>query len=794
MSAAQQSTEGATNNRVTDTSSRLAVTFFTSVGASSKTQGFWSLDVLGRHIAATTGPRKEKLPWLKLATFGDKRTSEHSLRHDENVVAVTGVEADYDAEAMSFDDAVERVTKQGILCIVYTSPSHTEDHQRWRVLCPFSRPKTPEFRNKMLGRLNGLYHGIFSGESWALSQSYYYGSVASNPSHRVEVIDGTPIDLHDDLDASWQGKPQTTSSNRKTADGFPQSGPVDEAELLEQILRSESFHQPMVRLIGLWAFRGVSMLEARQRLTTAMEAVAALDRDARWQARFDDIERCLLDIYGKEAGKRDKEANNDKPGSNGGCSLPTPIDSVLAEFNERYFVVNEAGKAVILAPSYDPVLKRRQFDRMTPRDLQTLYLNQRIQVSTGDKEKPIYKTKADVWLHHPDRHQYIHGVVFDPTSRQARPGVLNLWEGFAIKAAKGDWSLLRTHIEAIVCDDDPIRFSYLMGWMARMLQRPAELGEVAIVLKGGEGTGKGTLAKALKRIVGHHSLAISNAKHLIGNFNSHLRDTIFLFADEAFFAGDRAHVGVLKSLITEPNLTIEAKYANAIEVPNYLHILMASNEDWVVPASLDARRFLVLEVSESRKGDHGYFAAIWNQMESGGYEAMLHELLARDLSTFNVRDVPTTGGLQEQRKLSLGTTESWWLDCLERGYVYRSKLGLEKDLAVWHAKLSTELLFESYLEFAKARNERRRLTRETLGRFLITLNAEPARWRLGVVGEHVADVPNAFGGTTRKAELVRQERVHGCFVGSLSRARADFSAATGLSITWDSGTDEDDNV
>ncbi len=153
-----------------------------------------------------------------------------------------------------------------------------------------------------------------------------------------------------------------------------------------------------------------------------------------------------------------------------------------------------------------------------------------------------------------------------------------------------------------------------------MFQRPVEQGEVAVVMKGCEGTGKGTLAKALMRMMGQHGLAVSNAKHLIGNFNGHLRDAVFLFCDEAFFAGDRAHVGVLKSLITEPYLTVEAKFQNAVQQPNFLHVMMASNEEWVVPASMDARRFFVLVVSEAKKNDHAYFAAIWKQMEAGGYE------------------------------------------------------------------------------------------------------------------------------------------------------------------------------
>ena len=98
-------------------------------------------------------------------------------------------------------------------------------------------------------------------------------------------------------------------------------------------------------------------------------------------------------------------------------------------------------------------------------------------------------------------------------------------------------------------------------------------------------------------------------------------------------------------------------------------------------------------------------------MEAGGYAAMLHDLLAYDLTGFNVRAVPVTEGLQRQRKLSLPTTEGWWLDCLERGYVFRSRLGLEAEFAKWHNKVTTELLLDSYLEFAKSCGERRPLAR-----------------------------------------------------------------------------------
>jgi hypothetical protein len=460
------------------------------------------------------------------------------------------------------------------------------------------------------------------------------------------------------------------------------------------------------------------------------------------------------------------------------------ILALIERFNAKFKVVNENGKAVIYQPWQDPVLKRRCFNRLSPRDLITLYMNEHVQTGTDALDYPIYKCVADVWLRHKHRRQYIDGMVFDP-SMQAPADVLNLWEGFALKPKPGDWSLMRDHIRTVICDGDHIRFDYLIRWIARMFQHPAEQGEVAVVLKGDEGAGKGTLAKVIIRLLGQHGFAVSNPKHLVGNFNSHLRDAVFLFADEAFFAGDRQHIGVLKSLITEPYLTIEAKYANAIQCPNFLHIMMASNEEWVVPASLESRRFFVLVVPNTKLRDRPYFNAIWEQMESGGYAAMLHDLLAMDLTGFDVRDVPTTAGLHEQRKLSLPVPERWWLDVLHRGYVFKSKLGLEAVLGDWMPNVATELLFASYTDYAEKARDRRPMSRVTFGGFMVSLNAISGRFADLPTGEKIADVENPHGGTNRKAAVVRHpSRPKGYSLGSLSAARADFCRATGLVIDW----------
>jgi predicted P-loop ATPase len=281
------------------------LTFFKNFQAAEKHEEECTLPDLARRVRTVTALEKAQLPWLKLARFGQVRTDKNSLRHDANVLSITGVEADYDGEQIPVTQAVELMDKAGLLGMVYTSPSHTEDAPRWRVLCPTSAEMPPAERERLLGRLNGLLGGVLSTESWTLSQAYYFGSVRGNPSHEVHVVDGTPIDEHGELDEIWRGKPHAGSKPDGTGAGAADK--TDVASLLAEIVSGAAYHASCVRLLGVWALAAVPFLEARHRLLAAFDAVPEDRRDARWQERRGDVDRCLQDIYGKEARRKDRE-------------------------------------------------------------------------------------------------------------------------------------------------------------------------------------------------------------------------------------------------------------------------------------------------------------------------------------------------------------------------------------------------------------------------------------------------------------------------------------------------------
>jgi Family of unknown function (DUF5906)/RepB DNA-primase from phage plasmid len=457
------------------------------------------------------------------------------------------------------------------------------------------------------------------------------------------------------------------------------------------------------------------------------------------------------------------------------------VEQKIAEFNARYAVVNEAGKCWIFEWRNDPVLKRKVLDRISHADFRRLYENQRTDIVIDGRI--VSKSLADLWLAHPARHQYLGGVIFDPTS-EAPTGYLNLWRGFAAEPKPGDWSLLREHIERVICCNTPDWAEYLFNWLARLFQYPNIAGEVAIALRGAKGSGKGILGRWIVKAFGQHGMQIFHSTQLVGRFNEHLRDCVVLFADEAFYAGDKQHEGALKGLVTEPFLAIEGKYQRVVIVPNMLHVILASNNDWVIPASSDERRYCVFDVADNRCGDLAYFAAIERQMQNGGLAAMLYDLLHCDISKFEVRSVPQTEALKIQKTLSLPSLEQWWLDVLSRGFLWKSRHGAPY-FRDWQTFYSTELLHRSYMQWCQENRigSYRCKTREGLGRFMAKLYQDGRPAKTPVYELNSFDTEQGIK-TLDQASIVWQERAPGYNVSELNQARDRFIAICDVHAEW----------
>jgi hypothetical protein len=344
------------------------------------------------------------------------------------------------------------------------------------------------------------------------------------------------------------------------------------------------------------------------------------------------------------------------------------INPGLRELNATHAVIesDRGGRCVVAEEDWDDVMQRWHIKYQSFDAFRNRYMHRMVKVGEDKAKNPILMPLGKWWLMQENRRQY-KKIVFYP-GREVPANQYNLWRGFGCDAKPGEGHLgFLEHVLKNLCNSRQDLFDYMLNWAARMLQQPDTPGEVAVVIRGKKGSGKGFFFRTMGSLLGQHFIHVSNAKFVVGDFNAHLRDCVFLFADEAFFAGDKKHQSILQALITEPTLTVEAKGVDAEPAPNFLHVGMASNEDWVIPASTDERRYFVLESGNDKLQNSNYFRELQRQLDSGGRENLLYYLLRRDIKEFEVRDVPQTEGLRDQKTLSQRPEQAWWYNKLREG-------------------------------------------------------------------------------------------------------------------------------
>lgn len=394
------------------------------------------------------------------------------------------------------------------------------------------------------------------------------------------------------------------------------------------------------------------------------------------------------------------------------------IHPYLRELNGRHAVIesDRGGRCVVAEEDWDDVMQRWHIKYQSFEAFRNRYMRRYVEVGRDKNGNPDMMPLGKWWLMQTGARQY-RKIVFYP-GREVPHDQYNLWRGFGCDAKPGDGHLaFLDHVRTNLCGGDSDLFDYVLNWSARMLQQPDTPGEVALVIRGKKGSGKGFFFRALSSLLGQHAMQVTNAKYLVGDFNAHLRDCVFLFADEAFFAGDKKHESILKGLVTEPTITVEAKGVDAESAPNFLHVGMASNEDWVVPASADERRYLVLEAGTGKAQNISYFKEMQRQLDSGGKENLLYYLLRRDLADFEVRNVPQTSALREQKTLSQRPDQAWWYHKLREGRWL-------PDHEHYSHEVPKDQLYEDYVDEMIRMGVQHRMSRVSLGKMIHNLCPE----------------------------------------------------------------------
>lgn len=442
----------------------------------------------------------------------------------------------------------------------------------------------------------------------------------------------------------------------------------------------------------------------------------------------------------------------------------TPLEMM----NEKHVCLDDAGRFRVVTFKQDPQTKMRYLVRHTRFDFEALYANKYI-VKTNDDGEDIRVPLAEWWLKHPKRRE-AQGLLLDPC--QDHPGWLNLWQGWAVEPRQGSWSALEDLIEEILVSGRKESATFLKRWLAFAVQHADVPAEVAVVLRGPRGIGKGTLARAVGHVFGSHFMHITSNSMLTGRFNSFLRWTLFLFADEIEAAKTQSGIGKIQGLITEPRMAFEGKGKDVIMGMNLLKVFMSTNWDFAVATGKrDERRYFVEDCSDASMGDVRRFKAINKQLyKEGGLEAMLYDLLMTDLNDWHPREnIPQTKALLDQKLGSLSPVARWWQRCLEEGHL--PTVSTEGDWEDGPILIPKQMLQESLLEYAKEYQLRSSKSLSTmLGKQLKDICPSVSDERIGI------DAPGLRADS--------QGRIVCYKFPALKAARIAFEKAIGAQLDW----------
>ena len=379
-----------------------------------------------------------------------------------------------------------------------------------------------------------------------------------------------------------------------------------------------------------------------------------------------------------------------------GSAHPTR-DQLIDEINQTYAYMEDVG--AVLHEFHDAEAAYWTYRLIPVRQFKNNVAN----MPFTDDPKEGTRAKAEtgtVWITHPGRRSY-QGRVFRPKglTPDEEKVYYNTFTGFGFDPLPGNCDLFWQHVRDNIAHGDDRLMIWIQAWLAALIQHPEQRASVAMVLKGERGTGKGVFAQVIGKLLGQHFLHLTSPDVLTGKFNRILQDKPFVFADEAFWAGDKKGESRLKTLVTEDRIIIEEKYLPAYTVSNVMHLVIAGNDDWVVPAGRHERRFAVFTMSDAHRQDRAYFKATLDQMDSGGYEALLHQLQNFDLDACGLDPhvAPVTEALVDQQVLSMTPIEQFWYEALDEGRAIEFHDGWGEELDGARC-IGKDLLYQRYAE------------------------------------------------------------------------------------------------
>ncbi len=339
---------------------------------------------------------------------------------------------------------------------------------------------------------------------------------------------------------------------------------------------------------------------------------------------------------------------------------------IIDEYNEHHATVRIGSKFRVV--SFDvPISEPPMFMAKTD------FLDWKSNDLTTIDDKPV--AKAKIWLASRERRAYAN-LDFLP-GQDAPPGVLNLWNGWDVQPSKeGSCDAWLELLRDVICGGDDQLNTWMLNWFCNILKDPQNKSMTAPVLLGKQGVGKTVLLEYFGIILGKGFMSVTQAEQIHGKHNAHLQHLLLLHSEEAVFGGDRKHLSVLKSMITDRYQLIEPKNIGVYKVRNYMRLVFTSNELRAAPTESGDRRFTVLD-SGDRIASDKLIKAVLKERDSSGPARLFQFFNDFSYDPAIPRVNVKNRALVEMKAQNWDPVQTWWHDTLEQGTL------LPDDLRRW---------------------------------------------------------------------------------------------------------------
>jgi len=240
------------------------------------------------------------------------------------------------------------------------------------------------------------------------------------------------------------------------------------------------------------------------------------------------------------------------------------------------------------------------------------------------------------------------------------------------KRTGGDVGPFLRHVEKLLPDDNDREI--LLSYLAACVQRAGEKFQWCPVVQGTDGNGKTVLYRILEYALNERYCFQLNPNDIQNKFNSWIENKLLVCVEEIRVRGRSDIADVLKPLITNQRVAIQAKGMDQETGDNYANFLMFSNHKDAVFKARNDRRYCCLFTAQQefedleRDGmDGAYFGELYRWLQAGGFAAVAEYLSTREISVNLFDRAPRTTSTAEAEKVSLGRAEQIILDLIDLG-------------------------------------------------------------------------------------------------------------------------------